>query len=178
MRKHLCCADIHLLSEKSLSLTSLANTRARCSIQTTRCYSVLKKQQISHSSSTMQNSPAAVFEDGSLAAPVSFEQLVRWTRMIGGLHHCTSLCWSGCAGFQVLAELLPEGRQWKQIPSLPPAASILEMELSFDGMEITLMKNTFLHSFIIHKVNAHEIETFSPDAGRPFHDCDQRMNTT
>lgn len=93
---------IHLLPDKSLSLTSsLSNTSARCSIQTTR-YSLWKKQQVSHWCSILQNSSSAVFEDGSSAAPVSLDyQLVR-------RRGCTWLCRLGWAGFQVLAELLPE----------------------------------------------------------------------
>lgn len=168
MRWHLSCDIIHLLPEKSLSLTSRDDTRARCSIQTT-CFSFWKKQQISPLILRHAKFTFSCIWRWQLSWPRFFflltaDEVKMW--MKDGLHHCTLLCWSVC--------WIPgAGRTstwgWrKQIPSLPLAALILELGLSFEGMEEWgdhLDEEHLPISFIVHQVNAHSLETFSRNAG-------------
>ena len=159
MRQHLCSVVIHLLPEKSLSLTSLAKTRARCSIQTTRCYSFWKKQLVSRCCSNTLNHPPLYFKmflwNYSLWG---YDEDENWAPL---LHFAVSINLL-YGGFQVLAGLLPEddgGRfplcHWvRWFWRWSSASRVCKSE------EISLMKNTCLFPWS-YKVNAHQIETFS-----------------
>lgn len=125
MRQHLCCAVIHLLPEKSLSLTSLANTRARCSIQTT--------------DAPQRRIPLQLSQAWQHRCP--FQHLVRLTTVEE--RWASSLRCFDQAGFHLLARLLPDDGSrfplclW--IWGWSSASRVCRSE------EITLMKNTFLY---------------------------------
>lgn len=153
MRRHLSCDIIHLLPEKSLSLTSHDDAKTRCSIQTTDSFS--RQQHIS--SLTLHRSAAA--EDGNGANAVPFEQ----QPTSGFIAACCFVdrSWRVSRDWR---NLLPEddGSRFPLCLWLLWFGSWDSASRIWRNVGASLMKNIRLNLPSWKKSNAHRLENFFP----------------